>query len=196
MAHWNGSLLFTGSSDEDPQREQEPVLALWPGGSTASSSSPPRRPSLPLPEIAAGVASVFVDLPAGMIEADAVRPTTPRDPSGVTDVIQHGHQRIGFIGDDVSIHTASHRERGHREADGAGLRPGARPWVARIEAAPASVQARAGPSHDPDRQPVTAASAGKTGSRCWRCGRSPGRAQRIALSVSTTSSWLTWWTRA
>ena len=73
VAHWNGSLLFTGSSDEDPQREQELVLALCArrvDGLIVIPASGDHR--YLLPEIAAGVASVFVDRPAGMIEADAV----------------------------------------------------------------------------------------------------------------------------
>ena len=73
VAHWNGSLLFTGSSDEDPQREQELVLALCArrvDGLIVIPASGDHR--YLLPEIAAGVASVFVDRPAGMIDADAV----------------------------------------------------------------------------------------------------------------------------
>ncbi len=73
VAHWNGSLLFTGSSDEDPQREQELVLALCArrvDGLIVIPASGDHR--YLLPEIAAGVASVFVDRPAGMIDANAV----------------------------------------------------------------------------------------------------------------------------
>ena len=102
VAHWNGSLLFTGSSDEDPQREQELVLALCArrvDGLIVIPASGDHR--YLLPEIAAGVASVFVDRPAGMIEADAVLADNvggaragvdPHDPARAP--------RIGFIGDD------------------------------------------------------------------------------------------------
>src|SRR6201985_581950 len=62
VAHWNGSLLFTGSSDEDPQREQELVLALCArrvDGLIVIPASGDHRHLLP--EIAAGGAAVCLD---------------------------------------------------------------------------------------------------------------------------------------
>jgi LacI family transcriptional regulator len=118
VAHWNGSLLFTGSSDEDPQREQELVLALCArrvDGLIVIPASGDHR--YLLPEIAAGVASVFVDRPAGMIDADAVlADNVGGTRAGVTHMIRHGHRRIGFIGDDPHIYTAAQRHQGYREA--------------------------------------------------------------------------------
>jgi LacI family transcriptional regulator len=111
VAHWNGSLLFTGSSDEDPQREQELVLALCArrvDGLIVIPASGDHR--YLLPEIAAGVASVFVDRPAGMIDADAVlADNIGGTRTGVTHLIRQGHRRIGFIGDAPHIYTASQR---------------------------------------------------------------------------------------
>ena len=143
VAHWNGSLLFTGSSDEDPQREQELVLALCArrvDGLIVIPASGDHR--YLLPEIAAGVASVFVDRPAGMIQADAVLADNAGGTrTGVSHLIRHGHRRIGFIGDSASIYTASQRQRGYADAMAEAGLPVHDSWVARLKPAPATVQA-------------------------------------------------------
>ncbi len=157
VAHWNGSLLFTGSSDEDPQREQELVLALCArrvDGLIVIPASGDHR--YLLPEIAAGVASVFVDRPAGMIEADAVlADNVGGSRAGVTHLIRRGHRRIAFIGDDPDIYTAVQRHQGYREAmaeAGLDVDPS---WVSMAKPAPDGIRSAlaamlAGPS------PVTA----------------------------------------
>jgi LacI family transcriptional regulator len=118
VAHWNGSLLFAGSSDEDPQREQELALALCArrvDGLIVIPASGDHR--YLLPEIAAGVASVFVDRPAGLIDADAVlADNVGGTRAGVAHLIRHGHRRIGFIGDAPHIYTAAQRQQGYRDA--------------------------------------------------------------------------------
>jgi LacI family transcriptional regulator len=182
VAHWNGSLLFTGSSDEDPQREQELVLALCArrvDGLIVIPASGDHR--YLLPEIAAGVASVFVDRPAGMIEADAVlADNVGGTRSGVAHLIRHGHRRIGFIGDDASIYTASQRQRGYSDAMAdAGLETH-ESWVARIKPSPASVQAAlaqmvAGP------EPVTAVFCGNNRTTVFALREIARASQRIAL---------------
>jgi LacI family transcriptional regulator len=141
VARAHGALLINGSSAEDPAREQELVLALEP-------------------EMAAGVATVFVDRPPGKVEADRVLVDSfagARD--GVAHLIAHGHRRIGFIGDLPRIHTAHERIRGYEAAmAGAGLpvHPG---WLASGGTDPERVRADAermlgGP------EPVTAIFAG------------------------------------
>ena len=142
VAHWNGSLLFTGSSDEDPQREQELVLALCArrvDGLIVIPASGDHR--YLLPEIAAGIASVFVDRPAGMIDADAVlADNIGGTRTGVTHLIRQGHRRIGFIGDDPHIYTAAQRHQGYQEAmAGAGLET-APSWVAMGKPAPDGIR--------------------------------------------------------
>ena len=48
VAHWNGSLLFTGSSDEDPQREQELVAGVVRAAGRRADRHPRLgRPPLP-----------------------------------------------------------------------------------------------------------------------------------------------------
>jgi LacI family transcriptional regulator len=182
VAHWNGSLLFTGSSDEDPQREQELVLALCArrvDGLIVIPASGDHR--YLLPEIAAGVASVFVDRPAGMIEADAVlADNVGGTRTGVAHLIQHGHRRIGFIGDGAGIYTANQRESGYQQAmEDAGL-PIHESWVSRTKPSPASVktglaQMMTGP------EPVTAVFCGNNRTTVFALREIAQASGRVAL---------------
>ncbi|ATL25908.1 putative LacI-family transcriptional regulator [Streptomyces formicae] len=118
VARAHGALLINGSSAEDPDREQELVLALCARRVDGLVVIPAGDDHRYLePEIAAGVATVFVDRPAGKIDADVVLSDSfggARD--GVAHLIAHGHRRIGFIGDQPRIHTAIERLRGYRAA--------------------------------------------------------------------------------
>ncbi|MEV4423836.1 LacI family DNA-binding transcriptional regulator [Streptomyces sp. R-07] len=124
VARAHGALLFNGSSAEDPDREQELALALCArrvdGLIIIPSGSDHRYLE---PEIRAGVATVFVDRPAGGIDADVVLSDSFGGArAGVAHLIAHGHRRIGFIGDRPGIHTAKERLRGYRAAmEDAGL---------------------------------------------------------------------------
>jgi LacI family transcriptional regulator len=124
VARAHGALLINGSSAEDPEREEALVLALCArrvDGLVVVPASDDHR--YLEPEIAAGVATVFVDRPAGRIDADAVLSDSfggTRD--GVAHLVAHGHRRIGFIGDQPRIHTAAERLRGYQAAmEAAGL---------------------------------------------------------------------------
>ena len=118
VARAHGTLLFNGSSAEDPEREQELALALCARRVDGLVVIPAGDDHRYLePEIKAGVATVFVDRPAGLIDADVVLSDNfggARD--GVNHLIAHGHRRIGFIGDMPRIHTAAERLRGYRAA--------------------------------------------------------------------------------
>lgn len=118
VARAHDTLLINGSSAEDPEREQELALALCARRVDGLVIVPAGTDHRYLePEIRAGVATVFVDRPAGMIDADAVLTDSfggARD--GVAHLIAHGHRRIGFIGDMPRIHTAAERLRGYRAA--------------------------------------------------------------------------------
>ncbi|MFJ4923222.1 LacI family DNA-binding transcriptional regulator [Streptomyces sp. NPDC088725] len=118
VARAHGALLINGSSAEDPSREQELVLALCARRVDGLIVIPAGHDHRYLePEIAAGVATVFVDRPAGRINADAVLSDSYGGArSGTAHLIAHGHRRIGFIGDHPMIHTASERLRGFRTA--------------------------------------------------------------------------------
>ena len=118
VAAAHDTLLFTGSSDEDPDREQELTLAFCArrvDGLIVIPASDDHR--YLLPEIAAGIAVVFVDRPPGQIEADAVLSENVRGAfKGVTHLLNGSHRRIGFIGDSPRIYTASLRYSGYVQA--------------------------------------------------------------------------------
>src|SRR4051812_40347108 len=118
VARAHGALLINGSSAEDPEREQELVLALCARRVDGLVVIPAGDDHRYLePEVKAGVATVFVDRPAGQIDADVVLSDNfggARD--AVAHLIAHGHRRIGFIGDMPRIHTAVERLRGYRAA--------------------------------------------------------------------------------
>ena len=131
VARAHGALLINGSSAEDPEREQELVLALCARRVDGLVVIPAGTDHQYLaPEIAAGVATVFVDRPAGRIDADVVLSDNfggARD--GDAHLVAQGHRRIGFIGDQPRIHTAVERLRGYRAAmEEAGLAVDER-WV-------------------------------------------------------------------
>ncbi|MEU9118079.1 LacI family DNA-binding transcriptional regulator [Streptomyces sp. NPDC048483] len=161
VARDHGALLINGSSAEDPAREQELVLALCARRVDGLVVIPAGDDHRYLePEIAAGIATVFVDRPAGRIDADVVLSDSfggSRD--AVAHLIAHGHRRIGFIGDQPRIHTAKERLRGYRAAmDAAGL-PVDESWVALGSTAPERVRATATAMLDAP-EPVTALFAG------------------------------------
>ncbi|GHJ42250.1 LacI family DNA-binding transcriptional regulator [Streptomyces sp. TS71-3] len=124
VARAHGALLINGSSAEEPEREQELALALCARRVDGLLVIPAGDDHRYLePEIRAGVATVFVDRPAGRIDADVVLSDSfggARD--GVIHLVAQGHRRIGFIGDQPRIHTAAERLRGYRAAmDDAGI---------------------------------------------------------------------------
>ncbi len=142
VARAHGALLINGSSAEDPDREQELALALCARRVDGLIVIPAGTDHRYLePEIRAGVATVFVDRPAGRIEADTVLSDSFGGArAGVAHLIAHGHRRIGFIGDQPRIHTAVERLRGYRAAmEDAGL-PVDDAWVSLGSTEPARVR--------------------------------------------------------
>ena len=142
VAREHGHVLFTGSSDEDPARERELALAFCArrvDGLVVIPASDDH--TYLLPEISAGIATVFVDRPARLIEADTVLSGNVEGArSGVTHLIRGGHRRIGFIGDAPRIYTSMLRHRGYRAAmAAAGLRVD-ETWVAMSSPTAASVR--------------------------------------------------------
>ncbi|GAU67298.1 putative LacI family transcriptional regulator [Streptomyces sp. NBRC 110611] len=161
VARSHGALLINGSSAEDPAREQELVLALCArrvDGLVVIPAGDDHR--YLAPEIAAGMATVFVDRPAGRIDADTVLSDNfggARD--AVAHLLAHGHRRIGFIGDQSRIHTAQERLRGYRAAMAAAGLPVDDSWIALGPTAPDRVRAAASAMLDTP-EPVTALFAG------------------------------------
>ncbi|WP_107116338.1 LacI family DNA-binding transcriptional regulator [Streptomyces sp. NRRL F-4489] len=161
VARDHGALLINGSSAEDPTREQELALALCARRVDGLVVIPAGDDHRYLePEIAAGVATVFVDRPAGRIDADVVLSDNfggARD--AVAHLIAHGHRRIGFIGDQPRIHTAKERLRGYRAAMAAAGLPVEDSWVSLGSTAPDRVRAAAAAMLAAP-EPVTALFAG------------------------------------
>ncbi|MFD8599214.1 LacI family DNA-binding transcriptional regulator [Kitasatospora sp. NPDC059646] len=133
VAAREGCLLFTGSSGEQPERERELALAFCArrvDGLIVVPAGDDHR--YLLPEIASGTPVVFLDRPAGGIDADAVLSDNAGGArAGVAHLIAHGHRRIGFVGDLPGIHTAAERERGYRTAMAEAGLPVDERWVDR-----------------------------------------------------------------
>lgn len=161
VARAHGALLINGSSAEDAERERELALAFCARRVDGLIVIPAGSDHRYLePEMAAGIATVFVDRPAGLIDADVVLSDSfggARE--GVAHLIAHGHRRIGFLGDQPRIHTATERLRGYRAAMADAGLPVDDAWVSLGATAPERVRREAermlgGP------RPVTALFAG------------------------------------
>jgi LacI family transcriptional regulator len=114
-ARERGVLLFTGSCDEDSEREQELIgtfrarrvdgIIVVPASSDHRYLLPEQRARTPL---------VFVDRPARFINADSV---ISDNVGGAERAVSHlgesGHRRIAFLGDALEIQTAADRLRGY-----------------------------------------------------------------------------------
>jgi LacI family transcriptional regulator len=131
VARSHANLLFTGSSTEDAGRERELVLAFCARRVDGLIIVPAGDDHRYLePEMAAGVATVFIDRPAGQISTDEVLTDNAGGArEGVAHLVAHGHRRIGFLGDRGHIHTAAERLRGYREAMAAASLPVHGSWI-------------------------------------------------------------------
>jgi LacI family transcriptional regulator len=131
VAHQHASLLLTGSSDEDPDRERELTLAFCARRVDGLIIIPASENHAYLqPEIAAGIAAVFVDRPPGQIEADTVLSDNRRGArEGVAHLLGAGHRRIGYIGDAPQIYTAARRHEGYLAAMAEAGQPVDPSWV-------------------------------------------------------------------
>jgi LacI family transcriptional regulator len=121
-------LVFAGSCDEDAGRERELVgsfrdrrvdgIIVVPAGSDHTYLYEEQR---------AGTALVFVDRPAAHLDADSVvSNNVGGSVEAVEHLLAHGHRRIAFLGDLLSISTAAERLEGYTQAlDRAGINDGA-----------------------------------------------------------------------
>jgi LacI family transcriptional regulator len=114
-ARERGVLLFTGSCDEDSDRERELIgtfrarrvdgIVVVPASSDHRYLLPEQRARTPL---------VFVDRPPRFINADSV---ISDNVGGAERAVLHlgasGHRRIAFLGDALEIQTAADRLRGY-----------------------------------------------------------------------------------
>jgi LacI family transcriptional regulator len=112
-----GQLLITGSSDEDPRREQELALLFCERRVDGLLIVPAGDDHRYLePELRLGMHAVFIDRPPGEIEADAVLIDNAAGARAAAEhLLAKGHARIAAIVDDTAIFTARERCRGFRE---------------------------------------------------------------------------------
>jgi LacI family transcriptional regulator len=123
VAREHGYLLYSGSTESDPEREEQLALAMTARRVDGLIISPAQGSHEYLvPEIEAGVATVFVLRPPELARTDTV---LPDERGGARLAVAHlaalGHRKIGFLGE-----SAGHRSRtlrsGYAEAmAGAGL---------------------------------------------------------------------------
>jgi LacI family transcriptional regulator len=118
VARTNGFLLMVASSEEDPEIERA-VVAAFCGrrvdGMIVVPTGADHR--YLLAEMAAGTAVVFVDRPSLEGQVDTVLTANAEGVErGVAHLVEHGHRRIAYLGDDPAIHTAEERHRGYRQA--------------------------------------------------------------------------------
>lgn len=120
-------LVFAGSCDEDANRERALIGSFRDRRVDGIIVVPASRDHTFLyEERQAGTALVFVDRPAGHLDADSVASNNVGGSvEAVEHLVAHGHRRIAFLGDLPSIWTADERLQGYTRAmERAGLRHG------------------------------------------------------------------------
>lgn len=117
-ARERGILVFAGSCDEDPGRERELIESFRDRRVDGIIVVPASHDHTYLyPEQRTGTALVFVDRPAGHLDADTVvSDNFGGAVAAVRHLVERGHRRIGFLGDLLSISTAAERLRGYNHA--------------------------------------------------------------------------------
>jgi LacI family transcriptional regulator len=112
-----GVLVLAGSSDEYPDRERKLISAFASrrvDGLIIQPSSADH--SYLVTERKAGTAIVFVDRPPALFDADTVLTDNAAGVRrGIRHLVEHGHRRIGYLGDLHTIATAAERHRGYLE---------------------------------------------------------------------------------
>ncbi|RAG84025.1 LacI family transcriptional regulator [Streptacidiphilus pinicola] len=118
IARSRGVLVLFGSLDEDPARERELVEALLDRRVDGLVMVPAGRDQSYLAaEQQAGTRMVFVDREPGLLGADAVVSDNRQGAiTAVEHLLAHGHRRIGYLGDQITIPTAAQRFDGYQYA--------------------------------------------------------------------------------
>jgi LacI family transcriptional regulator len=110
-----GVLVLAGSSDEDEAREQQLIAAFTSRRVDGLIIVPASHDhSYLLSERRAGTSMVFVDRPPSFLDADSILTDNQAGVCrGVAHLIAHGHRRIGYLGDLMTITTAAERHQGY-----------------------------------------------------------------------------------
>jgi LacI family transcriptional regulator len=118
VARHHDHLIILISSEEDPARERDSVIALVRRQVDGLVIVPSARDHRYLhSELRTGTPFVFVDRPPQGIEADVI---LLDNVGGANQAMEHllrqGHRRIGFVGDPPTVFTSHERLRGYRQA--------------------------------------------------------------------------------
>jgi len=121
VARDHDTLLITASSEEDPGREQDVLLALCQRRVDGLLIVPAGFDHAFLrPEVEMGTPVVFLDRPAGGLLADTVLLDNRGGArSGVERLLSGGHRRIGILLDSLAVYTMRERLAGAQDALGA-----------------------------------------------------------------------------
>jgi LacI family transcriptional regulator len=113
-----GMLVIAGSSDEDSERERELLRLLCDRRVDGLIVVPAGRDHrYLLPDLQTGIPAVFVDRPAGAIEADAILiDNVGGARAAARHLLARGHRRIAMVGDALSTYTTAQRVAGFRQA--------------------------------------------------------------------------------
>ena len=122
-ARQRSSLLITASAREDPARERELVTALLRRRVDALLVVPAGSDHRYIRDAGFDTKIVFLDRPPLKTRADTVLVENAAGAQrGVAHLVDQGHTRIAFVGDDLRLYTAHERLTGYRRAlDEAGL---------------------------------------------------------------------------
>src|ERR671937_3030242 len=113
-----GVLVFAGSCDEESDRERDLIGSFRERRVDGIIVVPASQDHAYLyEERRTGTALVFVDRPASHLDADTVLSDNVGGANeAVRPLLDHGHRRIGFLGDLLSISTARDRLTGYTQA--------------------------------------------------------------------------------
>lgn len=131
VAREHGFLLFAGSTDSDPAREEQLALSLCARRVDGLIIVPtPGEHDYLISEIEAGIAAVFVLRPPFHLDADAALvDERGAGRTAVEHLIGEGHQRIGYLGGDAGGYRTRQLLAGYSEAMAAAGLPADEAWT-------------------------------------------------------------------
>ena len=118
VAREHGFLMFAGSTDTDPAREEQLTLSLCARRVDGLVIEPnPGDHDYLISEIQAGIAAVFVLRPPVHLDADAALVDEfGAARTAVSHLVAQGHQRIGYLGGDQASYRTRQLLAGYAEA--------------------------------------------------------------------------------
>jgi LacI family transcriptional regulator len=117
VAQAHGYLVIGASTHAEAQRERELVAALLRRRVDGLLLVPVASDQSYISQADGGVATVFIDRPAHNMEADTVVVDNAAGAvQAVSHLVDHGHRRIAFIGDDADVESARTRLSSFKQA--------------------------------------------------------------------------------